>query len=615
MQRLRAIYRLLSPRERMQLSLIFMFMVPNALMQVAGIASIMPFIAVMSQPELIESNAVIARFHQAVGSPPIEGFLVILALLALALLVLGNALAAFTTWLITRFSHMRIHTLSRKLLATYLGQGYDFFLGRNPSDLTKNVTQEVGSVVSGYLIPLLQLAANAIVVIAILTMLILVDPVLAVTVGLLLGGAYGAVYWGFRRRIRLLGQRRLAANTKRFKSVHEAFGAVKDLKVSGRESHYVNAFSDASYRFARAQSANVMIAELPRYALETLAFGLVLAIALYLVTAGGSMQSALPIIALYAMAGYRLMPALQKLFVMMSNMRFADPVVERINEELALSKNRARSPSDRPRALTEENAEAQIHLDRELQLNDISYRYPGTQQPSLYSISLAIRARSTVAFVGGSGAGKSTLVDIILALLEPESGCVLVDGKRLTPEMIPAWQRRLGYVPQSIYLADDTVRNNIALGVPDREIDEEAVLAAAQAAAIHEFIIRELPDGYGTMTGDRGVRLSGGQRQRIGIARALYHNPEVLILDEATSALDGSTEAAVMDAIDRLGGAKTIIMIAHRLSTVRGCDQLHLLDKGRLVDSGTYDELMARQPLFQQMARGGRAQVVGVESA
>ncbi|MDX9740776.1 MAG: ATP-binding cassette domain-containing protein [Gammaproteobacteria bacterium] len=601
MKHLVAVLRLLSRRERWQMVVILMFMLPNAMLQVAGVASVMPFIAVLAQPELVETNSVLSGLHRYMGSPAPEYFLGMLAGAALLLLVLSNALAAFTTWLILRFSHMRAQSLSQKLLANYLGQGYVFFLQRNPSDLTKNIITEINHLVSGYLMPTLQLAAAGAVVVALLTMLLLVDPVLALSVGVVLGGAYGLVYAIFRSQLRLVGRRRMEANARRFKITHETFNAIKDLKVSGREDYYLSRYADASYGFASNQVKHQAIAQLPRYALETMAFGVVLVIALYLTLTKQGAEGALPIIALYAMAGYRMMPALQKLFDSAATLRFAAPVVERMREEM-----RGLSSSAPVRASTAgDGAEvAPMRLTKQLEISHLGYRYPGGSRTVLDDVSLVIPARTTVALVGESGAGKSTLVDIILGLLEPDSGSLQVDGRMLEPALMPEWRRHIGYVPQSIYLADDTLRRNIALGIPDREIDDEAVIRAARAAAIHDFITTELPQGYDTVTGDRGVRLSGGQRQRVGIARALYSNPDLLILDEATSALDGSTETAVMDAIDRLSGQKTIIMIAHRLATVRNCDCLHLMTRGRLVASGSYEELLATQPEFRRMASG-----------
>jgi len=605
METLRAVLSLLTRRERWQMALILAFMLPNALMQVAGVASVMPFIAVLAQPELVESNNLLAGIHAFMGEPPMQQFLTTLAGIALILLVVSNALAAFTAWLILRFSFMRVHSLSRKLLEVYLKQDYGFFLLRNPSDLTKNVINEVNHLVTGYLMPLLQLCANSIVMLALLLMLVYVDPLLALTVGVTLGGAYGGIYITFRKRLRTVGQRRMQANAKRFRTTQETFGAIKDLKVTGREAYYLDRYTSASYDFARNQSTQQVIAQMPRYALEAIAFGVVLVIALYLTTAGDSMQSALPMIALYAMAGYRMMPALQKLFDSASTLRFAAPVVERINSEV-INLHASRDATDFYTSDESTQPSSRPDLSRSLELRDVTYRYSGMSNPVLDRINLRIPARTTVAFVGESGAGKSTLVDIILGLLKPEQGTLVVDEQPLTGRDLPYWRRHIGYVPQAIYLSDDTLRRNIALGIPDGEIDEESVIAAAKAASIHDFITTELPEGYNTVAGDRGIRLSGGQRQRIGIARALYNNPDLLILDEATSALDGATETAVMEAIERLSGEKTIIMIAHRLTTVKKCDCLYLMKRGHVAANGTYDELLQNQPDFRRMAHQAR---------
>lgn len=592
---------LLTRRERLQAVLILLFMLPNALMQVAGIASIMPFIAVLAQPSLVEQNQILQAIYQLAGDPPLPQFLAMLAGIALILLVLSNAIAATNTWLILRFSFMRTHSLSQRLLNTYLQRDYEFFLNRNASDLTKNVINEVNQLVSGFLMPMLQMAAHGVIVLAILVMLVLVNPMLAIIVGLSLGGAYSAIYIFFRGAIRKLGQRRLSANARRFKTTHEAFGAFKDLKVTGREEYYLRSYAAASYDFAKNQSNHQVITQMPRYALEALAFGVILLIALYLITSDPSSQTALPVIALYAMAGYRLMPSLQTLFTHVSSIRFAAPVVERISREMSSSETAPQKCTKTSGMRTTEVPET-LRLNHSLTINNVTYRYPGMNTPVLDEITLSIPARTTVAFVGESGAGKSTLVDIILGLLKPESGSIHVDNIVLDESTFSLWRKHLGYVPQAIYLSDDTLRRNIALGIPDKEIDNEAVIAAAKAASIHDFITTELPEGYDTVAGDRGIRLSGGQRQRIGIARALYSNPDLLILDEATSALDGSTEAEVMDAIHRLSGHKTIIMIAHRLSTVRACDQIYLFSKGKLLAKGTYDKLSRENPEFRRMA-------------
>jgi ABC-type multidrug transport system fused ATPase/permease subunit len=307
------------------------------------------------------------------------------------------------------------------------------------------------------------------------------------------------------------------------------------------------------------------------------------------------LQGALPVIALYAFAGYRLMPALQQLYVHITQLRFAGPALDNLHQDLlGLAPPATQDP---------DLATAPLELRRAITLANITYAYPNAQRPAVQDLSLAIPAFSTIGLVGTTGSGKTTTVDIILGLLQPRSGQVAIDGTPITPENRRAWQRSLGYVPQQIYLADDTVAANIAYGMPPDRIDQQALEHAARVANLHDFVTQEMPKGYATLVGERGVRLSGGQRQRIGIARALYHQPQVLILDEATSALDNLTEQAVMDAVHALGHKITIILIAHRLTTVRECDRIYLLDKGRLTGQGTYEELLAASDHFRVMAR------------
>jgi ATP-binding cassette, subfamily B, bacterial PglK len=330
----------------------------------------------------------------------------------------------------------------------------------------------------------------------------------------------------------------------------------------------------------------------PRFALEAIAFGGMLLLILYLMARSGSFAGALPIIALYAFAGYRLMPALQQIYDAFTQLRFAGPALDALHQDL----------SSLQAADAQHGPLSPLLLTQAIELNQVSYRYPNAPHPALKGIDLTIPAHSTVGFVGATGSGKTTMVDVILGLLEPQEGHLSVDGLPITAAKRRQWQRAIGYVPQHIYLADDSVAANIAFGVNPKDIDPQAVERAAKIANLHEFVVNDLPQSYATTVGERGVRLSGGQRQRIGIARALYHNPQVLILDEATSALDNLTEQAVMEAVNNLGHDITIILIAHRLSTVRQCDQIYLLERGEVKAGGTYEELAASNQQFKAMA-------------
>jgi ABC-type multidrug transport system fused ATPase/permease subunit len=342
-----------------------------------------------------------------------------------------------------------------------------------------------------------------------------------------------------------------------------------------------------------------IVGQLPKYAMEVLAAGLILVLAVMLTTtAGMPLEDVAPTLALYAFAAQRLLPFLQELYAGASSLRSNIVVVDAVYEDMASipPASDAGSPT---------SSRAPMPFERELRLEGVTYTYPNADKPAIQDVSISIPHRSFVAFVGATGAGKTTLVDVIVGLLEVDKGVLLVDDTPLDPANMRSWQDNIGYVPQDIYLADDTVAANIAFGIPPEERSNEAIEKAARIANIHDFISLELLDGYETFVGERGVRLSGGQRQRIGIARALYHDPDILVLDEATSALDQGTERDVYEAIVQVTGAKTVILIAHRLVTTRRCDVLFLLEHGRLVAQGTYEALLAGNFRFQSMAGVG----------
>jgi len=446
-------------------------------------------------------------------------------------------------------------------------------------------------VIGGCLKPLMNLIAQSTVAVAMLTLLIIVDPLLALSAGMALGLVYAFIFAAMSNSLKSLGQVRVAANKERFTAVSEAFGASKEVKVAGLEHAYIQRFAKPAEIYANGQAAVEVIVQLPRFVLEAITFGGMILAILYLMDQSGSFTSALPIISLYAFAGYRLMPALQQIYGTLSQLRYSAPALDALHQDLMIAQ------------ATEVRYGQVKHLTltQAITLNQVSYCYPNAQQAALTGIDLTIPVNSKVGFVGATGSGKTTIVDVILGLLEPQGGTIKIDGQIITSTNRRQWQRAIGYVPQYIYLTDDSVAANIAFGVNTKDIDQQAVERAAKIANLHDFVVSSLPQGYATTVGERGVRLSGGQRQRIGIARALYNNPQVLILDEATSALDNLTEQEVMDAVNNLDYNITIIMIAHRLTTVRHCDQIHLLERGEITASGKYDFLVANNEQFKAM--------------
>ncbi|MCS4193597.1 ATP-binding cassette subfamily C protein [Salinibacter ruber] len=569
-----------------------------ASLQVASVASIMPFLSVASDPSIIQENEYLRWAYATFGFDDDRSFLIALGLGALLALVVSNVFIILTRWAMERYSWGRNHSLSRRLLRSYLYRPYEYFLTRNSSELGKNILEEVKEVTDQMLKPTLRGVAKAVVALFIVGFLVYFDPVVALMVTVVLGAAYGAIYLVVRSQLDERGEARVEANTKRYQFVGEAFGGIKEVKIQGKEEAFLNLYDDPSERYARNQALYRVIKKAPRYIIEMVAFGGIILIAVYLIAVRESLQQVIPVLGLYAFAGYRLLPALQEAFHGLASARFNIAALNKLHRDLkGLAEARSSASGG-----ADGTAAPPLLLEEELALREVSYTYPDADRPAIKNLSLAIPARSMVGFVGKTGSGKTTAVDLALGLLRPQEGEITIDGTPLRAKNLRRWQQTLGYVPQHIYLSDDTVARNIAFGVPRDQIDMETVREAARRAHILDYVEQDLPNRWETVVGERGVKLSGGQRQRIGIARALYHDPSVLVFDEATSALDQSTEAGVMEAIYDLEGEQTILIISHRLSTVQRADNIFMLEEGRKVGEGSYDALLEEHSKFRSMA-------------
>ncbi len=589
---------LFTRREKKRGAIVLMMAVGMAMLETAGVASVMPFLSVLGNPGIVETNPVLATAYEWGGFTSVDAFLMALGIGAFALIVTSAIFRAVTLYAITRWSMMRMHSLSERLLETYLRQPYAYFLDRHSGDMSKTILTEAQQVTTTVIRPGMNVIAHGIVLTAIIVLLVVVDPVLALGVAGVIGGAYAAIYVGVRGFLQRIGKDRVRANKERFTAAGEALGGIKDVKLLGREHAYLSRFRGPSTRFAKHQAASQVLGQVPKFLIEAIGFGGIIVLALVLMAAsggvsGGGLGGVLPVLGLYAFAGYRMLPAAQQVYQGIAQLRFGSAAVDTVYDDL-----------HRRASLTEirKYAPAPMEPQREIALDRVTYHYPKATQPALADIHLSIPVGSSVGLVGSTGAGKTTLVDVILGLLRPTEGAITVDGEPVTAENLRAWQAALGYVPQDIFLTDATVTENIAFGIDPERIDSEQVERCARMAQVHDFVTEEMPQGYGTIVGERGVRLSGGQRQRIGIARALYHDPDILVFDEATSALDTVTERALMEAIDALHHQKTIILIAHRLSTVRQCDQVVLLEKGQVTTASSFEELEAQSQQFRAMA-------------
>lgn len=585
---------ILTRKQKQKSLLLLVLFVLMSLFQVVGVAAVFPFVNLVMDPSLLETNRLLGSLYHGLGFTSLQNFIVFLGIAIFLLIVASNAISAVTIWAKTKFVMGLNHSLSCSLLSTYLGKPYSYFLNENTSTLGKNLLAEVYQLTNNLLIPLFELVVNALVIIAMITVLFFADFITTLIALVLLGGSYAAINYRVKRKVKRGGLRRLEANRGRYKTTGEALSGVKITKVFGRERHFIGTYAGHSRQFTRMETYVRTVGEIPRYVLEAIAFGGIIVMVVVLTLMTGDASEVIPLVSLFAFAGYRLLPAMQRVFHDLTSIYFNQAILDTLYEDLSVS-----SRSDEFDSL----GETPMPFEREIRMDGVRFAYPGTEEPALDGIDLTIEKQMTIGFVGTTGSGKTTLVDILLGLLEPQGGALLIDGERVGAHNVRNWQRNIGYVPQDIFLSDDTVARNIAFGIPDTEIDMQRVRNAAEIAALHEFVIEQLPFAYDTVIGERGIRLSGGQRQRIGLARALYDNPAVLVLDEATSALDGNTEQAVMSAIANASQDRTLIMIAHRLTTVKDCDTIYIIDGGRIVDRGSFSSLVERNTSFRTMAR------------
>ena len=591
---------LLTARERRGFYILALVMLLVGIFETAGIASILPFMAVLAEPSRIEHTHRLAVIYHGLGFTSVGAFLVLLGFATFLLTMVGIVMHILSIYSISRFTSQCSYMLSCQLLQGYLGQPYSWFLNRHSADLGKAVLSEVDNVVSQSFVPAMNLLANLLVALFIAAFLILLQPWVALGTAVVLVASYGVIFLIARRYLTRFGQIRFAANAERYKIAQEATAGIKDVKLLGLEARYVRRFQNPARRLARVSATRNVIASAPRYLLQGVAFGGMLLIILGMLLAqSASLGAILPLLAVYAFAGLRLLPAVQQIYEQITSLRYNQPALLSLHKDITSFRVRDAQPVEVSRE--------PVHLRERLELTDVRFSYPLAEREALQGLTLSIPARTTVGIVGGTGAGKTTAVDLMLGLLDMQQGTLAVDGQPITPRNVRAWQDTIGYVPQHIFLTDDTVAANIAFGQQGEQIDRAAVERASRIAELHAFVIEELPQGYDTMVGERGIRLSGGQRQRIGIARALYHDPDILIMDEATSALDNLTERAVMDAVHNLGHAKTIILIAHRLTTVQACETIFMLEQGKLVAQGSYNELLDTSRKFRAMAVGHAA--------
>jgi ABC-type bacteriocin/lantibiotic exporter with double-glycine peptidase domain len=589
---------LLDRREKKQAVFVLSVVIVSAISSAAMVGSVMPFLAALASPDRIHTVPIFAQLYRAGGFRSDYGFLIALGIASLLVIIVVNLAQLLRVYLVVKFSTMRMHTLSRRLLSVYMRQPYAYFLDKNSGDLGSQILAETYQVVQNFFRPAAEATASALTIIAIASLMLWVNPLVAATSFLVSGGIYIGAYAITQKMVAAQGMARTTANRTRFRLANEALGGIKDAKLLGREQNYVAAFSGSSLDVAVADIKVGVIGQLPQYVMQMVAFGGMIVLSLALLKpselhSGNSLASVLPLLGVFAFAGQRLIPELSRLYQGITQLNYGSSIVQSLYKDL--NSEGVLPPLPCPDTVP-------MGLRRELQLHNVTYHYPNTEKPSLRRVSVTVRAGERIGVVGVSGSGKTTLADIMMGLLQIDSGKFLVDGFEVTEANIVAWQRSVSYVQQDIFLSDASILENIALGLPRSMIDRPRAEAAARMARLDRFVRQSLPMGYDTVVGERGVRLSGGQKQRIGIARALYNQADLIVFDEATSALDNVTEKQVMDSIDGLPKNTTVILIAHRLSTVASCDRLIILDQGTVVGAGSWAELMRSNMHFKRLA-------------
>lgn len=553
-------------------------MIIAALFETLGIGLIVPFVSIVTNAELIQENGILSYIYQLLNFSNTTEFIVFSALFLLGVFIVKNL------YLLV-FNYVQYHIilnqqvkLSRRLFKDYLTKPYTFHLQRNTSELLRNVNDEVPRVFQGIIVSAFQLFTEILVIICIAALLLMASPMATVTASIFLGGGVFVFFVLMKKKIKDLGVEQQAVSGAMIKWVNQGLGASKEVKVSGKGKFFIEAYTKQSQTMANNNKYMKMLDVVPRLFIETMLVTTVLITMIIIVFQGTNTAGLVSTMALFAMAAFRLMPSITRVVSFITVIKYSQPALQAIHEDLF--DNTASTDDAMEQAVSLPVNKNERVFKEAITLDRVSFRYPEQKAHAIKDLSLKIPIGKSVAFIGESGAGKTTLADIILGLFEPESGKVLVDGKELASQRA-VWQQKIGYIPQAIFLSDDTIRNNIAFGVDRDLIDDMEVWKSLEQAQLKEFV-QALPDGLDTMVGERGVRLSGGQRQRIGIARSLYHNPEILFMDEATSALDNETENEIMKAIDSLKNEKTLIIIAHRLSTIENCDIVYKLSNGKI---------------------------------
>lgn len=592
---IRQLFSLLSPDQVKQFYILQLLVVLMAFTEILGIASIAPFMALVGDMSILEREGAIAKIYQYSGVNDPAQFLFYTGFAVLIMLAISTVISMYTTWKLSLYAAKTGTEISDRLYRYYMQKDWLFHASSSSAHLTKQVASEAVRLTDGVIQPLLHMNAKVVLAFFISISILIYNPLIALSGLLIFTFAYIFLYKLVRKQLQVNGDNLSVISTERFRLMNEGFGGIKDVLLLNRHHDFVQRFQASGKEFAYARGTNNAISQVPRYFMELVAFGTMIGLVLLLIKLHqGNLGAVLPILAVYALAAFKLLPALQQIYSSITQIKGNASAFEAIKEDLVQSLNNKQ-------AMFDENINEHLSFKKNITLNNINFTYPGKSNLAINSLDMVIPVNSVIGLVGSSGSGKSTTIDLLLGLLTPDVGEIYIDNTCMTAMNKRAWQNTIGFVPQSIFLSEGTIAENVAFGLAKKDINLEQVKKALQLANMME-LVQDLPNGVNTKVGERGVQLSGGQRQRIGIARALYNEADVLVFDEATSALDGITERIIMESIHNLSGKKTIIMIAHRLKTVQKCDIIYMMDKGKVIAQGSYQELIKNNIIFKEMA-------------
>ena len=561
-----------SQKRRMVLLMVCIFV--GAALELLGVSLIMPLIQLISTPEVVTENGVLSTVYNALDMKSVQGFFIFLVIVIIVLYFLKNLYLSVLYYFQYSFIYNNQLKVAGRLIDCYLKKPYTYHLDHNTSDMIRNIMLDTDRLFQ-LILSFLNLMSEILLSLLLVIYLLISDPMMSCTVAGLLLICMAVFRILTKKRVHSYGKMNQEYDGRMHQAINQALGAVKDIKILHRERYFVDSFVSCGRKKMTALINTNFFGTIPKYIIETITVAAIMLVLIYKLMSGTDLNTLLPVLASFAVAAFKLLPSVGKVSNYMNNITFLKPSIDLIYHDL-------KETEDMENVVIEDPDDAERHdgSPSEIRIEDLFYRYPKTENDVLKGVSFNIALGTSIGLIGESGAGKSTLADVILGILYPREGRVMY-GSMDVHEYPLKWAEKLAYIPQAIFLADESIRKNVAFGIDDGEIDEDKVWEALEEAQLSDFV-RSLPDGLSTEVGERGVRLSGGQRQRIGIARALYGNPEILVLDEATSALDSETETAVMEAIERLHGKKTLIIIAHRLTTIKNCEYIYRVENGNV---------------------------------